>query len=205
MCQKVDGSTYHELKCLMGECSSCGPNKKFKACPMEECSGCMVKVKVFEDVEVGYTDAGKKKKRKILSFKQIQCKELLILFKDHLKKFVWHNFIYRWQAEKMKECILRFPEDVVVSVVDFVKNYTFKKQNKVQTMHWYLDQVTIFVHITYVRVALVVNKFYHFYISDNKNHDTLFVQHCFMLHYQWLEEIGVSPKEHWVWLDGAAS
>ena len=93
MCPKVDGSTYHELKCLMGECSSCGPNKKFKACPMEECSGCMVKVKVFEDVEVGYTDVGKKKKRKILSFKQIQCKELLILFKDHLKKFVRHNFI----------------------------------------------------------------------------------------------------------------
>ena len=61
MCPKVDGSTYHELKCLMGKCSSCGPSKKFKACPMEECSGCAVKVKVFEDVEVGYTGARKKK------------------------------------------------------------------------------------------------------------------------------------------------
>ena len=83
----------------------------------------------------------------------------------------------------MKECILQFLEDVVVSVVDFAKNYTFKEQNEVQTMHWYSDQVTIFVHITYVRVAAVVNKFYHFYIYDDKNHDTLFVQHCFMLHY----------------------
>ena len=127
VCPKVDGFTYHELKCLMGECSSYGPNEKFKACPMEECSGCMVKVKVFEDVEVGYTDAGKKKKRKILSFKQIQCKEILILFKDHLKKFVRHNFIYKWQAEQMKECILQFPEDVVVSIVYFTENYTFKE------------------------------------------------------------------------------
>ena len=71
MCSKDDGSTYHKLQCLMGKYSSCGRKKKFKACPMEECSGCMVKVKVFEDVEVGYTDAGKKKKRKILSSKQI--------------------------------------------------------------------------------------------------------------------------------------
>ena len=69
MCPKDDGSTYHKLKCLMGECSSCGPGKKFKACPMEECSGCAVKVKVFEDVENEYTGAGKMKKRKILSYK----------------------------------------------------------------------------------------------------------------------------------------
>ena len=176
-----------------------------KACPMEESSGCTVKVKVFEDNEVGYTDAGKKKKRKILSFKTMQCKEFLIMFKDHLKKFIQHNFIYRWQAEQMKECILRFPEDVVVSVVDFAENYTLKEQNEVQTMHWYSDQVTIFVHITYVRLAGVVNKYYHFYISDDKSHDTLFVQHCFMLHYQWLKELGVAFKQHWVWSDGAVS
>ena len=59
---------------------------------------------------------------------------------------------------------------MVVSVVKFAKNYTFKEQNEVQTMHWYSDQVTIFVHITYVRVAGVVNKYYHFYISDDKSH-----------------------------------
>ena len=32
VCPKDDGSTYHKLKCLMGECSSCGPGMKFKAC-----------------------------------------------------------------------------------------------------------------------------------------------------------------------------
>ena len=158
VCPKVDGSIYHKLKCLIGECSSCGPEKKFKSCPMEESSGCTMKVKVFEDVEVGYTNAGKKKKRKIISYKQIQFKELLILFKYHLKKFIQHNFIYRWQAEQMKECILRFPEDVVVYVVNFAEIYTFKEQNGVQTMHWFSDQVPIFVHITYVHVAGVVNK-----------------------------------------------
>lgn len=55
-----------KLKSLMGECSSCGLGKKFKACSMEDCNGCVIKVTVFEDVEVGYT-AGKKKEREILS------------------------------------------------------------------------------------------------------------------------------------------
>lgn len=71
-----------------------------------------------------------------------------------------------------------------------------KEQNEVQTMHWYSNQVTIFVLITYVHVANVINKYYHFHISNDKSHDTLFVQHCFMLHYEWLKEIGVSLKQH---------
>ena len=49
--------------------------------------------------------------------------------------------------------LLRFPDDVVVSVVDFAENYAFKEQNEVQSMHWYSSQVTIFVHITYYRKA----------------------------------------------------
>ena len=44
-----------------------------------------------------------------------------------------------------------------------------------------------------------------FFISDDKVHDTLFVQHCFMLHFGWLKEQSISIKSHWVWSDGAAS
>ena len=75
-------------------------------CPREESTTeCVVTVKLFEDVEVGYTDAGKKKKRKVLSFKKINSKELLVLFRDHLKKYIQHNFVYRWQAEQFKESL----------------------------------------------------------------------------------------------------
>ena len=49
---------------------------------------CVVIVKLFEDIEVGYTDAGKKKKRKVLSFKKIISKDLQVLFRDHLKKYI---------------------------------------------------------------------------------------------------------------------
>ena len=72
-------------------------------------------------------------------------------------------------------------------------------------MHWCSVQVTIFVHITYFRVSGDVKKVIHFFISDDKKHDTLFVQHCFRLHWQWLLRQGLELNQHWVWSDGAAS
>lgn len=205
LCPKPIGSELFGLKCLLGNCKSCGPAKKLPICPIEDSDSVQVKVKIFEDIQTGQTETGTKKKRKVLSLKEMSSKELLDLFRGHLSKFIKHNWVYRWQSEQFKECLRIFPDDVVVSVVDFAENYTFKEQNEIQSMHWFSSQVTIFVHITYVRIAGSVHKYYHFYISDDKTHDTLFVQHCFMLHHGWLKEIGVSLKEHWVWSDGAAS
>jgi hypothetical protein len=42
----------------------------------------------------------------------------------------------------------------------------------------------------------------HFYVLDDKDHDMLFVQHCFMKHWQWLSNQGIRPAQHWVWLNG---
>jgi hypothetical protein len=44
----------------------------------------------------------------------------------------------------------------------------------------------------------------HYYISDDKKHDSLFVQHCMMLHWQWMCVAGISPTEHWDYSDGCA-
>lgn len=50
-----------------------------------------------------------------------------------------------------------------------------------------------------------MRKTLHFFISDDRKHDTLFVQHCFMLHWQWMKNKGLDANQHWVWSDGAAS
>lgn len=94
-----------------------------------------------------------------------------------------------------------------MSVLDFVENYLFKEQNEIQSMHWHTDQVTLFVHITYRRKAEddTVIKEVHFYVSDDKAHDTVFVQHCFLMHSQWLQKQGLEFKKHWVWSDGCAA
>ena len=51
----------------------------------------------------------------------------------------------------------------------------------------------------------MVKKVVHFYISDDKKHDTLFVQHCLLVSHNWLKDQGLAPKYHWVWLDGGES
>ena len=46
-----------------------------------------------------------------------------------------------------------------------------------------------------------VIKEYHFYVSDEREHDTLFVQHYFGLIYDSFKNNGVSFTEQWIWLD----
>jgi hypothetical protein len=42
----------------------------------------------------------------------------------------------------------------------------------------------------------------HDYIFDSKNHNTLFVQHAFRLHWEFFKSKRCQPKQHVVWSDG---
>ena len=100
--------------------------------------------------------------------------------------------------------------------MDFAENYAFQPHDEIQSMHWFNVQVTLLVHITYRHAQLDVDgiestemerhvvKECHFYVSDDKVHDTLFVQHCFRLHHNWLSYRGIKYLEHLVWSDGCA-
>ena len=162
-------------------------------------------VQVFEDVKVQNKN-GETRKQKGLYIKHLVISEFTKLIKDRTKSFIKHNFTYRWQADQYRECLKVFPVDTMVSVVDFAENYSFKEQNEIQSMHWHIDQCTILVHITYHRSSqdYSIIKKMHFYIFDDREHDTLFVQHCFLMHNQWLKVQGLIFKQHWVWSDGAA-
>jgi hypothetical protein len=71
----------------------------------------------------------------------------------------------------------------IILVVDFAENYLFEIQNEVQSMHWHSYQVSILVHISfrhnpdldpYDEDTWILNE-YHFYISDDRLHDSAFV------------------------------
>ena len=178
--------------------------RKLVWCPKESMGGSsLVSVKLFQDVETMYE--GRLRKRKDLLKIDIPAMDLVEKCRVKFQKFIKHNFVYQWQATQFKNCVTEFPSDVIVSVVDFAENYTFKEQNEIQSMHWWSNQVTIFVHITYYRSQGEIQKVVHFFISDDKKHDTLFVQHCFMLHWGWAREQNTELRQHWVWSDGAAS
>jgi hypothetical protein len=44
----------------------------------------------------------------------------------------------------------------------------------------------------------------HYYISDEKEHDTIYVQHVFKLNWEFLKEKGCFLEQHVVWSDGCS-
>ena len=95
----------------MGKCSNYGL-AKFRWFPKELSSEISIPVKLFENVDTTYE--GKVYKRKDLVRKLLTPTDLSSLFLVSLKKFIKHNFIYLWQANEFKTCILDFPNDVGV-------------------------------------------------------------------------------------------
>ena len=95
-------------------------------------------------------------------------------------------------------------------MADFVENHTFSPHREIQSEYYHSDQVSIFIHVLYrhdqesidgrdiTRQSRNAIKEYHFYVSDDRERDTLFVQHCFGLIYDSFKKNGVSFTEHWI-------
>ena len=87
-----------------------------------------------------------------------------------------------------------------------------KIQNETQSMHWRSQQVLILVHIAYrlnpnwsnENNEPLLLKEVHYYVSDDKVHDSLYVQHCFLMHWNFMKDLGFTPKNHIVWSDGCS-
>jgi hypothetical protein len=80
-------------------------------------------------------------------------------------------------------------------------------------MHWHNYQCTILVHISWMRNpnpdlddgnSNTIMRYY-FYISNDKTHDSYFVQHYLLLYWEDTMNHGFRPKQHWIWSNGCAS
>lgn len=211
VCDKMSDELWHKYDCLMGLCSECGVSKlQFCQLELNPPMDYTLKWKCFEKVVVGQGEDGQPRKRITEVFKQTSVREFLDYFLPNLTKFVTQNFVARWQDSQCQNAMNDLPADMILSHIDFAENYSFQIQNKIQSIHWFSHQVTILVHLTYSRNPSPDGdeewiKQSHFYISDDKEHDTLFVQHCLLLHWRWLKEQGFTPKQHWVFSDGCSA
>ncbi len=87
-----------------------------------------------------------------------------------------------------------------------------KVQNEIQDMHWFSFQIIVLVHITYrynpkydlAKDGSKILKEVHYHISNEKEHDTLFFQHAFKLHWEFLKFKRCQLKHHIVWSDGCS-
>jgi hypothetical protein len=207
VCPKGELDVWHKLDCLMGECPNCGFHL-FPLCPFELSStdSFLVKWKCFEYYEVGVDKrTGKPKKRLKEAFRDTPVEEFLSYMGKTVSTFITHNFRARWQDEQCHLMMKNVPEGVLVSHIDFAENYSFAIQNEVQSLYYFNTSITILVHITMWKEGETIMKQTHFYISDDKDHDSAYVQHCLLLHWDWLEDSGFIPDEHWVYSDGCSA
>jgi hypothetical protein len=142
--------------------------------------------------------------------------EFLKKFEEKIYKYTKHSHRAQWKNLQFKQSHELFPPGAILSVVDFVENYTFTAQKEIQSEYYHSDQVTIFFHVLYIHAQRSlpniestndnrhVIKEYHFYISDDRTHDIHYVQHCFDKFYDSLKEHKTIFDRHWIWSDGCA-
>lgn len=128
LCHKPDDQPWHSIDCILGKCHSCGV-KKLQLCPREESAhlqpAATLRWKRFQRVDAGNDRSGAPKKRIKLVFLETHPTEMVDYLKKKVTYFVEHNFYARWQATQYRECMKHFPQDVVVSAIDFAENYGF--------------------------------------------------------------------------------
>ena len=114
---------------------------------------------------------------------------------------------FKHSREVFKPC-------TILSMVEFIENYTFSPQREIQSEYYHSDKVSIFIHVLYKHAQVNVDgvditlescnviKEYHFYISDDCDHDTFFVQYFLGLIYESFRKNHISFIRHWIWSNG---
>ena len=220
LCERDNHEIFYNKRCVGGKkCDGCGELALFhQKYPIDmndqSLSNIIVDWKRYE--YVSYNSGGASSKRIDLQEDKIVVTEFLKKFEKEIYKYIKHSHRARWQDIQFKQSRNVFPVGTIFSVVDFAENYTFQAQKEIQSEYYHSDQVSIFVHVLYRHAQHNVDdiestndnrhviKEYHFYISDDRMHDTHYVQHCFDIIYDSLKTRGILINEHWIWSDGCA-
>ena len=108
---------------------------------------------------------------------QVKVCDFISEFHGKIKQYIQHVDMARWKYEQFRICWDTFPLRTILSVVEFVENYTLQPKNEIQSQYYHSEQVSIMVHITYRHgpnrneEKCVIVKEIHFYISDDPTHD----------------------------------
>jgi len=77
------------------------------------------------------TRSGEWKEVTRLEIKWISPKKIRTYVAPKIAKFVMHNPMAKWQDTTYKISFLKLKDGEIIFSIDFVKNYSFKEQNKV--------------------------------------------------------------------------
>jgi len=103
----------------------------FKICPRELQSNKLIEWKNIGYEVVRKINEGGEKEAQKLAYHLTLLKELLEYLYPHLKEFVLHNYVSRWQDLQFRKCLKNLHPKTILSCVDFSENYTMKIHNKI--------------------------------------------------------------------------
>ena len=141
---------WYKLDYLMGKCNDYGQDM-LMTCLMElsHKSNKLVQWNCYQKVAVGKTKGGRDYKVLWLQHKPTLTWQYLQYMRPRLTRFITHNFIVQWQTKQYRVCLATFPLASILSIVQFVENYSFVEWNEIQEMYFSSMQVTILVHVLY--------------------------------------------------------
>ena len=100
---------------------------------------------------MGKSKDGSNKKFPKVEYMETLPSVMIEYMKLKLQDFVTYNFISWWQELQFNYLLRSLPSHIVLSCIEFSRNYPMKVQSEVQSMYWRSSQVTILVHIMYYR------------------------------------------------------
>lgn len=123
-----------------------------------------------------------------------------------LQALIPHSFIARSQARALKSMKEHLTPEAAILLMDFSENYAFVIQNEIQSYHWARGGCTVHpvgMYLAHENGDKIISN--HCFISDDLEHDTVFVNAVQREMMKWLTEHHPQVKKVHYFTDGCAA
>ena len=192
LCQEFQTLTCNRA-CIDLKCDECGVDAVRHHCgPVVDASG-DTEWNYYQWENVKYTHNNVQKSRKMLVKKTCILADIVDKLCELLRPHARHLFNATWQQKIFSTIKTTFPNNEIVSVIDFAENYSTFHQNEIQSAHWVNDQISIFpmvvwYHCPQCEESPIVRENLVFF-SDELKHDYHAVHEFQMVGYTFLRQV----------------
>mgnify|MGYP001554452841 CR=1 FL=1 len=210
LCDKPDGSKYHNIKCLRMECQQCcdfkGNIKSIFKPTLEKFHS--TTVTWYKWVKLSSEDFKNKRILVTITDTVQNCVEELandFIAPNKETTFPYHLFTASWQYSQLKELKESLQDGEYLCQMDFAKNKVLTYQDEIKCAYYSSVSVTVHPCILHYKKDNSLQKESLVFISNDKNHDYHLVQHITNECIDYIENKGSLLKKIYIFSDGCAS
>ncbi|KAK6185681.1 hypothetical protein SNE40_007861 [Patella caerulea] len=148
MCPKVT-TKYCSTQCIYRNSENCGIKLlQQKMSSLKEKHGDLT-VTWQKWESLSYQHDGKTKSKKDQVTKRDKVSHFLDELYCETQELSKHLFVANWQQDMFVKSRIELPKDTALFVFDFAENYSCLNQDKIQSAHWAIQQVTVHPVVAY--------------------------------------------------------